>query len=55
MIFGPGGPPVYCADENLPVADIHEATKVYAAFAALALADHTGQREEPPGTRAGTP
>ena len=55
VIFGPGGPPVYCADENLPVADIHEATKVYAAFAALALADHTGQREEPPGTRAGTP
>jgi len=55
VIFGPGGPPVYCADENLPVADIHEATKVYAAFAALALADHTGQREEPPGTRTGKP
>jgi len=51
VIFGPGGPPVYCADENLPVADIHEATKVYAAFAVLALADHTYQPEDPPGTR----
>jgi acetylornithine deacetylase/succinyl-diaminopimelate desuccinylase-like protein len=40
VIFGPGGPPVYCADEHLPVADIHEATKAYAVFAALALADH---------------
>jgi acetylornithine deacetylase/succinyl-diaminopimelate desuccinylase-like protein len=38
VIFGPGGPPVYCPDEHLPVADIHEATRVYAAFAALALA-----------------
>jgi acetylornithine deacetylase/succinyl-diaminopimelate desuccinylase-like protein len=37
VIFGPGGEPVYCADEHLSVADIHEATKVYAAFAALAL------------------
>jgi acetylornithine deacetylase/succinyl-diaminopimelate desuccinylase-like protein len=37
VIFGPGGPPVYCADEHLSVEDIHEATKVYAAFAALAL------------------
>jgi acetylornithine deacetylase len=55
VIFGPGGPPVYCADENLPVADIHEATRVYAAFAALALANHTYQSEEPPGTRAGKP
>jgi acetylornithine deacetylase len=55
VIFGPGGPPVYCADENLPVADIHEATKVYAAFAALALADHTCQAEDPPGTRVGKP
>ena len=53
VIFGPGGPPVYCADENLPVADIHEATKVYAAFAALALANHTDQPGEPPGTLAG--
>ena len=37
VIFGPGGPPVYCPDEHLTVADIHEATKVYAVFAALAL------------------
>ena len=51
VIFGPGGPPVYCADENLPVADIHEATKVYAAFAVLALANHTYQPEDPPSTR----
>jgi len=40
VIFGPGGPPVYCPDEHLPVADIHEAAEVYAMFAALALADH---------------
>jgi acetylornithine deacetylase/succinyl-diaminopimelate desuccinylase-like protein len=39
VIFGPGGPPVYCPDEHLTVEDIHEATKVYAAFAALALSD----------------
>ena len=37
VIFGPGGPPVYCADEHLSIEDIHEATKVYAAFSALAL------------------
>jgi acetylornithine deacetylase len=37
VIFGPGGPPVYCADEHLAVADIHEATRVYAVFAVLAL------------------
>ena len=37
VIFGPGGEPVYSADENLPVEDIHDATKVYAAFVALAL------------------
>jgi acetylornithine deacetylase/succinyl-diaminopimelate desuccinylase-like protein len=37
VIFGPGGPPVYCPDEHLTVDEIHEATKVYAAFAALAL------------------
>lgn len=37
VIFGPGGPPVYCPDEHLTIADIHEATKVYAVFAALAL------------------
>ena len=38
VIFGPGGEPVYSADENLSVPDIHDAAKVYAAFAALALA-----------------
>jgi acetylornithine deacetylase len=38
VIFGPGGPPVYCPDEHLTVEQIHEATKVYAAFAALSLA-----------------
>ena len=37
VIFGPGGEPVYSADENLSVEDIHDATKVYAAFTALAL------------------
>jgi acetylornithine deacetylase len=37
VIFGPGGPPVYCADEHLSVSDIQEATQVYAVFAALAL------------------
>jgi acetylornithine deacetylase/succinyl-diaminopimelate desuccinylase-like protein len=37
VIFGPGGPPVYCPDEHLMIEDIHEATKVYAVFAALAL------------------
>jgi acetylornithine deacetylase/succinyl-diaminopimelate desuccinylase-like protein len=42
VIFGPGGPPVYCPDEHLSVQDIHEATKVYAAFAALALAAPPG-------------
>jgi acetylornithine deacetylase/succinyl-diaminopimelate desuccinylase-like protein len=38
VIFGPGGEPVYCPDEHLSVADIVEATQVYAAFAAKALA-----------------
>jgi len=38
VIFGPGGPPVYCPDEHLAVADIHEAARAYAVFAALALA-----------------
>jgi hypothetical protein len=33
---------VYCPDEHLAVSDIHEATKVYAVFAALALADPGG-------------
>jgi acetylornithine deacetylase/succinyl-diaminopimelate desuccinylase-like protein len=28
---------VYCPDEHLSVEDIHEATKAYALFAALAL------------------
>src|SRR5215469_5196871 len=37
VIFGPGGPPVYCPDEHLPIADIHEATRAYAVFTALAL------------------
>ena len=42
VIFGPGGPPVYCPDEHLTVEEIHEATKVYAVFAALALASSEG-------------
>ena len=42
VIFGPGGEPVYCPDEHLSVADIVEATQVYAAFAALALARSGG-------------
>ena len=42
VIFGPGGPPVYCPDEHLRLEDIHEATKVYAVFAALALASTDG-------------
>jgi acetylornithine deacetylase len=46
VIFGPGGPPVYCPDEHLPVSDIHEATKVYATFAALALAGHSGNQTD---------
>jgi len=45
VIFGPGGPPVYCPDEHLPVADIHEATKMYAMFAALALTGHPDANE----------
>jgi acetylornithine deacetylase/succinyl-diaminopimelate desuccinylase-like protein len=40
VVFGPGGPPVYCPDEHLAVADIHEATRAYAVFAALALAEN---------------
>jgi acetylornithine deacetylase len=46
VIFGPGGPPVYCPDEHLSVDDIHEAAKVYAMFAALALSRNTS-RDEP--------
>lgn len=37
IIFGPGGGPVYSADENLSIEDIHDATKVFAGFAAAAL------------------
>lgn len=51
VIFGPGGPPVYCPDEHLSVTDIHEAAKVYATFAALALAD---QARYPAGSPDGT-
>ncbi len=39
VIFGPGGEPVYCPNEHLSVRDIHEATRTYALFAALALLD----------------
>jgi acetylornithine deacetylase/succinyl-diaminopimelate desuccinylase-like protein len=42
VIFGPGGPPVYCPDEHLTVEEIHEATKVYSVFAALALTSAEG-------------
>lgn len=38
VIFGPGGEPVYCPDENLSVADVVEATQAYALFVADALA-----------------
>jgi len=37
VIFGPGGEPVYCPDEHLSIADIVEATQVYAEFGYLAL------------------
>lgn len=39
VIFGPGGEPVYCPDENLAVEDIHDATRTYALFAAFAMTD----------------
>ena len=42
VIFGPGGPPVYCPDEHLTLDEIGEATKVYALFAALALTSPEG-------------
>jgi acetylornithine deacetylase len=42
VIFGPGGPPVYCPDEHLSLEEIHEATKVYAVFAALAMTSAEG-------------
>jgi acetylornithine deacetylase len=51
VIFGPGGPPVYCSDEHLSIQDIQEATKVYAMFAALALAD----RADPPDHQSADP
>ncbi len=37
VIYGPGREPVYMPNEYLDLADIHEATRVYAAWAALAL------------------
>lgn len=37
VIFGPGGEPVYCPDEHLTIADIEEATQVYAEFGYRAL------------------
>jgi acetylornithine deacetylase len=43
VIYGPGGPPVYCPDENLSIHDIHQATQVYAAFTALALSGDAGE------------
>jgi acetylornithine deacetylase/succinyl-diaminopimelate desuccinylase-like protein len=42
VIFGPGGPPVYCPDEHLAISDIDEAARAYAVFAALALARREG-------------
>ena len=42
VIFGPGGPPVYCADEHLSVEHVQEATEVYAAFLAAALSGTEG-------------
>jgi acetylornithine deacetylase len=47
VIFGPGGPPVYCPDEHLSIHDIHEATQVYAAFTALALRDDSANTDTP--------
>jgi len=47
VIFGPGGAPVYCADEHLTVADIHEATRAYAVFAALALTGRAPAARQP--------
>jgi acetylornithine deacetylase/succinyl-diaminopimelate desuccinylase-like protein len=46
VIFGPGGEPVYCPDEHLSVADMIEATQVYAAFTALALYQPDGSRAQ---------
>jgi acetylornithine deacetylase/succinyl-diaminopimelate desuccinylase-like protein len=47
VIFGPGGPPVYCPDEHLSIHDIHEATQVYAAFTALALHGDAASTDAP--------
>jgi acetylornithine deacetylase/succinyl-diaminopimelate desuccinylase-like protein len=47
VIFGPGGAPVYCPDEHLAIEDIHEATQVYATFAALALTGAPLDRRRP--------
>jgi acetylornithine deacetylase/succinyl-diaminopimelate desuccinylase-like protein len=37
VIYGPGREPVYMPNEYLDLRDIHEATRVYAAWTALAL------------------
>ena len=37
VIYGPGREPVYMPNEYLDLSDIHEATRVYAAWTALAL------------------
>ena len=42
VIFGPGGEPVYCPDEHVPIDDLVEATEVYAMFGALALGAGSG-------------
>ena len=42
VIYGPGREPVYMPNEYLDVADIHEATRVYAVWSALALAGADG-------------
>ncbi len=43
VIYGPGREPVYMPNEYLDLADIHEATRVYAAWSALALAGAGGE------------
>jgi acetylornithine deacetylase/succinyl-diaminopimelate desuccinylase-like protein len=47
VIYGPGGAPVYCPDEHLSIEDIHQATKVYAAYAALALSSDPAEGARP--------
>jgi acetylornithine deacetylase/succinyl-diaminopimelate desuccinylase-like protein len=47
VIYGPGGAPVYCPDEHLSIDDIHRATKVYAAYAALALSGQAARGTGP--------